>query len=106
MTTDIQIIRELKRTLQIEFGDDLRDVILFGSRVTDLANENSDYDILIVLSEKPDWMQKRKISEICYEAELQNEILIDSHILSESELVTIRGMQPIFQRAIKKGIHV
>lgn len=106
MTADIQILHELKRVLQMKFGEDIQEVILFGSRITGDATEFSDYDILIILKQKPDRNQKRKISEICYDIELQNEILIDTHIISEAELNTLRGKQPIFQRAIRKGIHV
>lgn len=106
MAPGIHIVKDLKEKLQNEFGVNVVEVILFGSRLTGKANEYSDYDVLIILSKKPSWDQKRKISEICYDIELQNDILIDSHILSESELHSLRGKQPIFQRAIRKGIHV
>lgn len=106
MVLDIQIVKELKGKLQNEFGVNILEVILFGSRLSGETNEYSDYDILIILNQKPNWDQKRKISEICYDIELQNDILIDSHILSESELHSLRGKQPIFQSAIRKGIHV
>lgn len=106
MVVDIQIVRDLKILLRNEFGDNIQDVILFGSRISGDASEFSDYDILIILKQKPDWNQKRRISEICYDTELQNNILIDSHILSDSELNSLRGKQPIFQSAIRKGIHV
>lgn len=106
MTANIQVINELKQALQVKFGEDIREVILFGSQISGGANEFSDYDVLIILKQKPDWSQKRKISEICYDIELQNNILIDTHILSESELNSLRGKQPIFQSAIRKGIHV
>jgi predicted nucleotidyltransferase len=106
MELDIQLIKELKTKLRLEFGEKIKDVILFGSRSSGNAEEYSDYDVLIIMSQKPDSNQKRKISETCYEIELQNEILIDLHILSETELQSLRGKQPIFQRAIRKGIHV
>lgn len=105
MESDIQVIQDLKTKLQLEFGEKIKDVILFGSRSNGKIEEYSDYDILIILSQKPNWNQKRKISEICYDIELQYNILIDSHTLSETELNTLRGKQPIFQRAIRKGIY-
>ena len=106
MELDIQLIKELKTKLRLEFGEKIKDVILFGSRAKGTAEEFSDYDVLIVMRQSPDWNQKRKISETCYEIELQYNILIDSHLLSEAELNTLRGKQPIFQRAIRKGIYV
>jgi predicted nucleotidyltransferase len=106
MGTDILIVKGLKDSLRNEFGENVREVILFGSRLSEKAGEFSDYDVLIILKQKPDWIEKRKISEICYEIELQNEILIDSHILSVSEVGSLRGKQPVFQKAIREGIHV
>jgi len=106
MNLDIQIVLELKSKLRNQFGENIQEVILFGSRLKGKAGEFSDFDVLIILKHKPDWSQKRKISEICYDIELQNDILIDSHILSEVELHTLRGKQPIFQSAIQNGIHV
>jgi predicted nucleotidyltransferase len=106
MEIDIQLIQKLKTKLQLEFGDKIKDVILFGSRSMGKAEDYSDYDVLIILNQKPDWNQKRKISEICYDIELQYNILIDSHLLCETELNTLRGKQPIFQRAIRKGIYI
>ncbi|MDP3642996.1 MAG: nucleotidyltransferase domain-containing protein [Bacteroidota bacterium] len=106
MVKDIQIIKKLKDELQDVLGDLVLEVILFGSRSTEIADEFSDFDVLIILKQEPDWNQKRKISEICYDIELQSDILIDSHILSVSEVGTLRGKQPIFQRAILEGIHV
>jgi len=105
MESDIQVIQDLKTKLQLEFGEKIKDVILFGYRSNGKIEEYSDYDILIIFSQKPNWNQKRKISEICYDIELQYNILIDSHTLSETELNTLRGKQPIFQRAIRKGIY-
>jgi predicted nucleotidyltransferase len=106
MAGDIQIIRDLKIKLCVEFGSEIQQVILFGSRSSAKANEFSDYDVLLIMKNKPDFQQKRKISEICYDVELQNDIIIDLHILSELELSSLRGKQPIFQKAIYKGIHV
>ena len=106
MKSEIQILQELKRKLRERFGENIQDAILFGSRVSGNANEFSDYDILIIVKQKPDWQQKRIISGICYDIELENNILIDSHLISEQELNSLRGKQPIFQKAIRKGIHV
>lgn len=106
MADDVQIIRDLKIRLCVEFGSEIQQVILFGSRSSAKATEFSDYDVLLIMKNGPDFQQKRKISEICYDIELQNNIIIDLHILSELELSSLRGKQPIFQKAIHKGIHV
>ena len=42
---------------------------------------------------------------MCYEIDLKYNIITDTHIIGESELLTLRGKQPIFVNAISNGIH-
>jgi predicted nucleotidyltransferase len=105
MVEKFQIINDLKSLLASKLGDNLKQVILFGSQAYGAAKEFSDYDFLIILKEKPDWKLKRSISDYCYEIDLKYGVFIDAHILGEEELETLRGKQPIFQIAIKKGIY-
>lgn len=100
-----KILSDLKLSLINVFGNNIKDVILFGSQAYGDEKPDSDYDILIILKEKADWKCKRLISDICYEVELKYDIIIDSHILTETELSTIRGKQPIFVNAINNGIY-
>ena len=99
------ILMDLSHLLRLRFSDDLKDLVLFGSRITGKAKKDSDYDFLVILKEKADWKTEREISDLCYEIELKYNILTDTHILGESELTTLRGKQPIFVNAIRKGIH-
>ncbi len=105
MADKYQILNAMKSTLSEKLGENLRDIILFGSQAYGGANEDSDYDFLIILKKIPDWKLKNKISEYCYEIDLKYEVFTDVHILGEEELSTLRGKQPIFQTALRKGIH-
>lgn len=40
------------------------------------------------------------MSDICYEIDLKYNIISDNHLMSESELLTLRGKQPIFVNEI------
>jgi predicted nucleotidyltransferase len=100
-----QILKELKNQLRERFGDDIRKVILFGSQISNEPKNDSDFDILIVLAKKPDWQYRKLISNCCYEIDLKYNIVTDTHILSESELKTLRGKQPVFLNAVRKGIY-
>jgi uncharacterized protein len=100
------ILLDLKNMLQSRFKDDLEDLILFGSQLSDEKHENSDFDILIILKQKPDWTTHREISDICFEIDLKYGIVTDTHLLGADELHTPRGKQPIFQNALLKGMHV
>lgn len=90
----------------MSLGDNLKDIILFGSQLSDDTWNDSDYDILIIVKDKADWKLERKISDICYEIDLKYNIITDTHILSENELNTPRGRQPIFLNAINQGYHI
>jgi predicted nucleotidyltransferase len=106
MKTDNKIIiTELKNILLAKFKENLKDVVLFGSQLSDKTHQDSDYDILIILKKKSDWTIEREISDLCYEVDLKYGIITDTHILSEAELKTARGKQPIFVNALTKGLH-
>jgi predicted nucleotidyltransferase len=105
MRDNIKILKDLKTHLKKHFGNDIKDVILFGSRISDAAGIDSDYDFLIILQEKPDWQKKRIISDLCYDIDLRYNIITDTHVLAESEINSLRGKQPIFQNALKGGLY-
>jgi len=102
----IQILNDLKNNLSIKLKDNLKDVILFGSQLYENENVDSDYDILIITKNKPDWKLEREISDICYEIDLRYGIITDTHILSDYEMDLPRGKQPIFYNAINQGYYV
>jgi len=99
------ILKDLSCLLKSRFSDDLKDVVLFGSRVNGNAQVDSDYDILVILKQKADWKMEREISDLCYEIELKYNIRTDTHVIGESELSSLRGKQPIFVNAISNGLH-
>jgi predicted nucleotidyltransferase len=107
LNTNITVLEHVKTALNKTFKHDIKDVILFGSRAEEKANEYSDYDILVILNkDEYNWKYKHKIMEVIYDIELEADIYIDIHILSEHELNnSLRGTQHIFSNAIKHGIY-
>ncbi len=99
------VLSDLSNLLKTRFSDNLKDVVLFGSHAMGKAHSYSDYDFLIILKQKADWKTEREISDMCYEIDLKYNIITDTHIIGESELLTLRGKQPIFVNAISNGIH-
>jgi predicted nucleotidyltransferase len=65
------LIRELKNLLHSCFGSMIQDVILFGSQAAGKAHEDSDYDVLIVVSQDYDWKFRDRISDVVYDLELK-----------------------------------
>lgn len=101
----IKILFDLKKILAKRFNENLKDVILFGSQLTENYTEDSDYDILIIVKQKTDWELEREISDLCYDIDLKYGILTDTHVLSVSDIDSPRGNQPIFLNAISNGYH-
>jgi uncharacterized protein len=101
----IKILNDLKLSLSDKLRDNLREIVLFGSQLTEKTKSDSDYDILILVKDKSDWKLERQISDICFEIDLKYGILTDTHVLSETELNTPRGKQPIFVNALNQGYH-
>lgn len=105
MTDKLTILKDLKSYLQKTSMDSVKDVILFGSQAYGNSNENSDYDVLIVLKNDYTARDENQIYDLCYDINLKYNIIIDAHLISERELHTIKGKQPIFTKAIKSGIY-
>lgn len=105
MNNQLAILKDLKNQLLEIDLELIKEVILLGSQAHGNATEDSDYDILILVSRKPSLNEKAVISDVCYDIDLKYDILIDSHILSIPELKLLRERQPIYQTAISKGIH-
>ena len=105
MTDNLTIIRDLKGYLQKGYNDPVKEIILFGSQAKGNSNDNSDYDVLIVLEKEYGARDENQIYDLCYDIDLKYNIIIDAHLISLQELKTIRGKQPIITNAIKTGIY-
>jgi len=106
MTDKRIILIDLKHKLEEQYSGSVKNVILFGSQVNNLANEFSDYDVLILLNHDYDKNDENRILNICYDIDLKYNIIIDAHLLSTKEVENKRGKQPIFVNALKNGIYV
>lgn len=106
MISNTDLLKTLKKVLQQHFGNDIREVILFGSHATGTAHEDSDYDVLIVLNQEYDWQFRDQVIDVVYDLELKYNILIDTFLISTHELHhTLRGSQPVFENALKQGVY-
>jgi len=105
MIDKLSIIRDLKSYLQMGYNESVKDIILFGSQANGVSDENSDYDILIVLDADYNASDENRIYDLCFDINLKYNIIIDAHLISLKELKTIRGKQPIFKKAIKTGVY-
>ncbi len=105
MTSKEKIVTDLKDHLVRNFGNSIRDVILFGSQAKGNADEYSDYDVIIVVENDYTGKDENAILDLCYDIDLKYNILLDVHIISKKELNSIRGRQPVYLNALKSGIY-
>lgn len=100
------ILKELKKSLAEGFGDNINSVILFGSRAKGIADENSDYDIVVILKNDYDWKYEKQLSKTIYKFELEKGVLTDIHLISINQMNnTLKGKDPLFVNAIKNGVY-
>ncbi len=101
---NINLVREIKKLLLAEFGNEIQKVILYGSRSKGTSAPDSDYDILVILKNPYDWRMRKKISSLCYDIDLKYDILTDVKTVSAGELDKPSGKQPYILDAIREGI--
>lgn len=100
------LAKEITQHLNKNLDNIVSDVVIFGSRIKGKATQDSDYDVLIILRNNYDRKTKKRISDLCYDFNLKYDIFLDTQIISEDELKNgIRGKHPVFQIAIKEGLH-
>lgn len=77
-------ISGIKKLLEENFKDEISNIILFGSQVFN-ANEDSDFDILIITEEKMTWNKRSEVNKILFDYEVENEILIHPIFFTSEE---------------------
>ena len=102
----IVLAKEIKQHLNKHLNNIVTDVVIFGSRVKGTADNDSDYDVLIILDTDYNQKTKKIINGLCYDFDLKYDIFLDTQIISKSELKnSIRGKHPVFKIALQEGLH-
>jgi uncharacterized protein len=105
MTKKNRILQSVKNQLQLVFKNRIAKVVLFGSQAKNKEKKDSDYDILIITADIFTWQERDDIRDICYEISLENDILIDSKIISQTDIEnSIWGKHPLITDALNYGI--
>jgi predicted nucleotidyltransferase len=79
------IIIELNSQLKKKY-DDFVGITFFGSRFRGDFSEESDFDIVIMFSEKPGWQKESDVLGVVLEIELKYDIVIDAKVYHEAEI--------------------
>ena len=98
-----EILREVKERLKEILGDDLVEVILFGSYARGEAREDSDVDVLVVVRRRVTLEEYDRLSEITEKYVLEKGLVISLIVYPISP-----GMEhdPLIQNVHVEGIKV
>ena len=101
-----KILQAAKQRLTAQFGEKIKDVVLFGSRAWGKPTRWSDWDFVVVVRGEYDWQTVRGIRYLMADIDLDYDVFTQTLVVSEEELQgSLRGRQPIFTDAIQKGIY-
>jgi uncharacterized protein len=93
-------LKELKDKVLKE--DQKASLILYGSRARGDGREDSDWDILILVSKNRDVKFENKLRNSIYEVELEHLQLVSAIILSQSEWQSMR-ITPFYHNVTVEG---
>jgi len=99
----LEILREVKEKLEEILGDDLVEVILFGSYARGEAKGDSDVDVLVVVKKWPDQEKEWKIGELMTDLVLRYGVVFSLIIYPEKpEMV----YDPLIINARREGVEI
>lgn len=97
---DIQIVSELKKRIQVVFPD--VEIFFYGSRVSRTHQEDSDYDVLVVL-DKVDPGIRDSIYDIAWETGFLYDAFISPVLAEKRELIS-QSASPFFNGIKHNGM--
>jgi predicted nucleotidyltransferase len=84
-----EVLKELQRALQHELGDQLEDILLFGSRARGEGRPDSDVDVLILLKGEFDYGELiRRTSSLVGAISLERGIVISRAFATKARFET------------------
>jgi predicted nucleotidyltransferase len=97
------ILEEFKKETLKLYGNQLKEIILYGSYARREENEDSDIDLAIVIKgEIRPFKELDRMSEITYDIELKHDILLSLYPISEEHYLTLNT--PFLLNIRKEGV--
>lgn len=108
MSTDNKDINKIlpkieKRILQL-FGSCVQKIILFGSYARKDFNEESDVDIIVIVTDTDIEKYRKLRTKIISEFLIKYDVLLSIRILNNEEFSKYKDVSPFLQNIVKEGI--
>lgn len=93
---------EFARKLADALGEQIHEIILYGSTARGEATETSDVDVLVILEETPKENHRTVISTLAFEVGLDYDVAISYHLQSK-ERFDARQDSPFLKNVVQDG---
>lgn len=101
-----EAVGEFKRRLQKRYGERMDRLILYGSYARGDYNEESDVDLLIVLTDEPEPRLQtiNELAHLKYDLLIQHGVLLSTKVVSMQTLVS--GKSAVYHFIRKEGVTI
>ncbi|MGM0365283.1 MAG: nucleotidyltransferase domain-containing protein [Actinomycetota bacterium] len=101
-----KILSILKKALQKKYSNDFSNLLLFGSQMNSY-NPESDCDIMIIFKKTKDWKEVREVMDLVLDIGIENDIVFNTKIYSESQLKKpVYREVPFIKNVLNSGMKV
>jgi len=83
------ILKEFKQRIKEKYSDEIQDMLVIGSKARGDATEESDIDIIIIIS-SDDWRKGDEIRGIGYELDEEIRYKLSIQVISKSHIDYLR----------------
>ncbi len=104
MRAFLEVVLEFKKRVSEKFGE--VKVILFGSRAKGDARENSDIDLVVILSGDVDMKAREAIYDMAYDIDLEYDVVLDVSVYSKKEWERYKNVLPFAVNVEREGVVV
>lgn len=103
MINDKEIVSKIKDSVKSSMPE--ATLILYGSHARGEANENSDFDILVLLDQKQVTREdEKKVKYPLYDIEFETGKIISPFVLSKSDWESKHKITPFYDNVSREGI--
>ena len=97
------ILKKFKKEILQQFGNEIMDIILFGSQARGDAHKDSDIDVLVI-TKSNDWHLGDQIGEVAYNILLETGTYISTKVISEQQYIYLNQIHaPFIDNVGKEG---
>lgn len=104
----LQVLEDIKEEISVSLGDELKEIILYGSYARNQQTADSDIDIIVLLDEKTADMSsvRQKLADIKVDLSLKYDVVISVITKPFNQYVRNRDLVPFYSTIDKEGVEL